>query len=48
MRVQLAAAIARAATARFMQNDADDGCPIRVVFDNKVAGQAPGLPDLLP
>jgi hypothetical protein len=46
MRVQLAAAIAKAAAARFVQDDVDDGLPIHTLYEQKVAGQALDLPDL--
>jgi hypothetical protein len=42
MRVQLAAAIAKAAAARFVHDDVDDGLPIHTLYDQKVAGQPPG------
>jgi hypothetical protein len=45
-RVQLAAAIAKAAAARFVQDDVDDGLPIHTLYEKKVAGQALDLPDL--
>jgi hypothetical protein len=45
-RVQLAAAIAKAAAARFVQDDVDSGLPIHTLYEQKVAGQALDLPDL--
>jgi hypothetical protein len=46
MRVQLAAAIAKAAAARFVQDDGDSGLPIHTLYEQKVAGRALDLPDL--
>jgi hypothetical protein len=46
MRVQLAAAIAKAAAARFVQDDVDDDLPIHTLYEQKVAGQTLDLPDL--
>jgi hypothetical protein len=46
MRVQLAAAIVKAAAARFVQDDVDDCLPIHTLYEQKVAGQASDLPDL--
>jgi hypothetical protein len=51
MRVQLAAAIAKAAASAarhksFVQDDVDDGLPIHTLYEQKVAGQALDLPDL--
>ncbi len=46
MRVQLAAAIAKAAAARFVQDAVDNGLPIHTLYEQKVAGQALDLPDL--
>jgi hypothetical protein len=46
MSVQIAAAIAKAAAARFVQDDVEDGLPIHTIYKQKVAGQALALPDL--
>jgi hypothetical protein len=40
MRVQVAAAIAKAAAARFVQDDVDDGLPIHTMYERKVADRA--------
>ena len=46
MRVQVAAAVAKAAAARFVQDDVDDGLPVHIVYERKVADQALEMPDL--
>ncbi len=46
MRVQVAAAIAKAAAARFVQDDVDDGLPLHTMYEGKVADRALGMPDL--
>ena len=46
MRVQLGAAIAKAAAARFVQDSADDGLPVRVLWEKKAPSRAAPLPDL--
>jgi hypothetical protein len=45
-RVQIGAALAKAAAARFLQDTVDDGLPIRVLYEHKLASQAPDIPDL--
>ncbi len=45
--VQVAAAIAKAAAARFVQDDVDDGLPIHTMYERKVADRALEMPDLL-
>ena len=40
------AAIAKAAAARYAQDNTDDDLPFRVIFENEVASQAPDLLDL--
>ena len=44
--VQIGAALAKAAAARFLQDSVDDGLPIRVLYEHKLASQAPDIPDL--
>jgi hypothetical protein len=46
MRVQVATAIAKAATARFVQDDVDDGLPIHTMYERKVADRALEMSDL--
>jgi hypothetical protein len=46
MRVQIAAAIAKAAAACFVQDDVEDGLPIHTIYEQKVVGQALALPNL--
>jgi hypothetical protein len=46
MRVQVAAAVAKAAAARFVQDDVDDGLPIHNMYERKLAGRALDMPDL--
>jgi hypothetical protein len=46
MRVQVAAAIAKAAAARFVQDDVDDGLPLHTMYERKVADRALEMPDL--
>ena len=46
MRVQVAAAIAKAAAASFVQDDVDDSLPIHTMYDRKVADWALEMPDL--
>ncbi len=43
--VQIGAALAKAAAARFLQDSVDDGLPIRVLYEHKWASQAPDIPD---
>jgi hypothetical protein len=45
-RVQLGAALAKAAATRFVQDSVDDGLPIRVLYEHNSASQAPNIPDL--
>ncbi len=45
IRVQIGAALAKAAAARFLQDSVDDGLPIRVLYEHKLASQAPDIPD---
>jgi hypothetical protein len=45
-RVQLGAALAKAAGARFVRDSVDDGLPIRVLYEHNSASQAPDIPDL--
>ena len=45
-REQTEAALAKAAAARFLQDSVDDGFPIRVLYEHKLAIQAPDIPDL--
>ncbi len=40
MRVQLAAAIAKAVAARFVQDDVDNGLPIHTLYEQKGIGLA--------
>ncbi len=44
-RVQIGAALAKAAAARFLQDSVYDGLPIRVLYEHKSASQAPEIPD---
>ena len=46
MRVQIAAALAKAAAARFVTDGADDGLPIRLFSTRHTAKQADPLPEL--
>ncbi len=46
MRVQVAAAVAKAAAARFVQDDVDYGLSIHTMYERKVAGRALDMPDL--
>ncbi len=46
MRVQVAAAIAKAAAARFVQDDVDDCLPLHTMYERKVADWALEMPDL--
>ncbi len=46
MRVQVAAAIAKAAAARFVQDDVDDCLPIHAMYERKVEDLVLEMPDL--
>jgi hypothetical protein len=46
MRVQVAAAIAKAAAACFVQDDVDDSLPIHTMYERKVVDWALEMPDL--
>ena len=46
MRVQLGTAIAKAATARFVTDGADDGLPVRIFCEKRAPSRASPLPDL--
>ena len=46
MRVQLGAAIAKAAAARFVTDGTDDGLPVHVVCEKRAPTRASSLPDL--
>ena len=46
MRVQLGAAIAKAAAVRFITDNSDDGLPIHTCWDRRAHGCVPPLPDL--
>ena len=46
MRVQLGAAIAKAAAARFVPDNADDGLPVRIIWERGGLARASLLPDL--
>lgn len=46
MRVQLGAALAKAAAARMVRDGVEDGLPLRVVWERKMGGQVAPLPDL--
>ncbi len=46
MRVQVGAAVAKAAAACFVHDDVDDGLPFRTLYERRVADQASSMPDL--
>jgi hypothetical protein len=46
MRVQVGAALAKAAAARFVHDDVDNGLPLRTTYERKVVDQACSMPDL--
>jgi len=46
MRVQIGTALAKAAAARFITDNADDGLPLHVVWERKAPQGASALPDL--
>jgi hypothetical protein len=46
MKVQVAAAVAKAAAARFVQDEVNNGYPIHTMYERKVAGQVLDMPDL--